>query len=87
MIKITDGTTIITVSKGAFNNSFKHQGWAEFKPIEVEDTPIKEDDDVMIPLSEMTIAELKGYASHNGIDLNNAKSKKEIIEAIQSERK
>lgn len=36
------------------------------------------------PLEEMTVAQLKAYAAENGIDMNGATKKADIIEAIKA---
>lgn len=36
------------------------------------------------PIEEMTVAELKEYASQNGIDLDGARTKSAILEIIQA---
>ncbi|MGI6349636.1 MAG: hypothetical protein GX218_09470 [Clostridiaceae bacterium] len=45
----------------------------------VEET---EDDDNVVTLSEMTVVQLKEFASKHGIDLGNATKKADIIDAI-----
>lgn len=42
-------------------------------------------EEVEIPLSEMTVKELKQLAKDNGIDIELAKSKKELIDTIKAE--
>lgn len=88
MVKITNGERITEVTKGAFKEIFSKQGWREYQePVGYySQEPIPQDEDVIIPFSEMTVAELKGYASQNGIDISAGKSKKEIIEILESER-
>lgn len=86
MIKITNGERVTEVTKGAFKEIFSKQGWSEVGTIPTPPQPIPEEEEVIVPFSEMTVAELKGYASHNGIDIPSGKSKREIIEILESER-
>lgn len=85
-MKITNGKRTIDVTKGAFKEIFSKQGWSEVGAIPTAPQPIPEEEEVIIPFSEMTVAELKGYASHNGVDIPSGKSKREIIEILESER-
>lgn len=51
------------------------------KAVEDDSSDINENEDE-IDLSKMTVAQLKGFAEGNEIDLGDAKTKKEILEKI-----
>lgn len=44
-----------------------------------------EDDEVEIPLSEMTVSQLKSFAKEHGIDISAAKNKRELRAIIAAE--
>ena len=90
MIKITNGARTTMCTKGAFENWYKSMGWREVKP---EDKPIERGEEnlepkerVEVPLSELSLEELKAYAEENNIDISQAKTKKEIRNLIRSSR-
>lgn len=51
--------------------------------IRLRDMGFAVEGDITNPLLEMTVAELKAYASEKGIDLEGASKKKDIITIIQ----
>lgn len=90
MIKITNGARTTLCTKGAFENWYKSMGWREVKP---ENKPIERGEEnlepkerVEVPLSELSLEELKAYAEENNIDISQAKTKKEIRNLIRSSR-
>ena len=90
MIKITNGVRTTMCTKGAFENWYKSMGWREVKP---ENKPIGRGEEnlepkerVEVPLSELSLEELKAYAEENNIDISQAKTKKEIRNLIKSSR-
>lgn len=90
MIKITNGARTTMCTKGAFENWYKSMGWREVKP---ENKPIERGEEnlepkerVEVPLSELSLEELKAYAEENNIDISQAKTKKEIRNLIRSSR-
>ena len=90
MIKITNGARTTMCTKGAFENWYKSMGWREVKP---ENKPIERREEnlepkgrVEVPLSELSLEELKAYAEENNIDISQAKTKKEIRNLIRSSR-
>ena len=90
MIKITNGARTTMCTKGAFENWYKSMGWREVKP---ENKPIERGEEnlepkerVEVPLSELSLEELKAYAEDNNIDISQAKTKKEIRNLIRSSR-
>lgn len=54
------------------------------EPDECEDAPV-EDEEVSVPLSEMTVAELKAFAKDNDIDISGAKTASDIRSIIEAE--
>ena len=90
MIKITNGARTTMCTRGAFENWYKSMGWREVKP---ENKPIERGEEnlepkerVEVPLSELSLEELKAYAEENNIDISQAKTKKEIRNLIRSSR-
>lgn len=90
MIKITNGARTTMCTKGAFENWYKPMGWKEVKP---KNKPIEKREEnpepkggVEVPLSEMSLEELKAYAEEKNIDISQAKTKKEIRNLIKSSR-
>lgn len=51
---------------------------------EKEESP-EDESDIEIPISEMTVAELREYAAKHDIDVSLAKNKKEMLAVITSE--
>lgn len=51
---------------------------------EKEESP-EDESDIEIPISEMTVAELREYAKEHDIDVSLAKNKKEMLAVITSE--
>ena len=90
MIKITNGARTTLCTKGAFENWYKSMGWrevkSESKPIEEREENLEPKERVEVPLSEMSLEELKAYAEENNIDISQAKTKKEIRNLIRSSR-
>lgn len=56
----------------------------EPEPLDYEEEP-EEDDEVEIPLSEMTVSQLKAYARERDIDISSAKNKRELRAIIAAE--
>ena len=90
MIKITNGARTTMCTKGAFENWYKSMGWREVKPenkpIEMGEENLEPKERVEVPLSELSLEELKAYAEENNIDISQAKTKKEIRNLIRSSR-
>ena len=90
MIKITNGARTTLCTKGAFENWYKSMGWrevkSESKPIERGEENLEPKERVEVPLSELSLEELKAYAEENNIDISQAKTKKEIRNLIRSSR-
>lgn len=58
---------------------------AETPEEEFEEEVEPESEDFEIPLSEMKLSELKEYAEEHGIDISDAKTKRDIRDIIKSE--
>ena len=89
MITITNGSRTTTVTRGAFKEIYEGMGWKEvesLEPVEVpeEEVPMVEDEGEM-PLSEMKVGELRQFAEERGIDISEAKNKREIIRIIRAQ--
>lgn len=56
----------------------------EPESVEYEEEP-EEDDEVEIPLSEMTVSQLKSFAKEHDIDISAAKNKRELRAIIAAE--
>ena len=89
MIKITDGVRQFTVSKGAFDNIFKQQGYQVFKSATPADS-IKSEPEKQVdpldekPVSQWTKQELKSYCDKHGIDLEGVTSTEEVRKRVIS---
>lgn len=92
MVKITNGVNLIEVSKGAFENIYKAQGYYipkdSKKPLKEHTEPIKDvkkevvDDITKKPLSKWTKDEVKKYANDYNIDISNTKNVNEAKDII-----
>lgn len=94
MVTITDGKNVLVVSKGAFKNVYRCNG---YKEVCVEDinvgAAIISGDTVAInpfaeleakPISQWNKTEVKEYADANGIDLSGTKNVNEGKERIKA---
>lgn len=92
-MKITNGEKIIIVSRGAYNEHYKGNGWeiVNAPPAEI-DSPLDKENagkeknkrDLMeTPLSEMTLPELKKYAKLKNIDISKVSKLEDILKTIQ----
>lgn len=91
MIKITNGATIIEVTRGAYDSIYKLQGFRPFKVKEekVETKPAieKKHDEfeelLEKPIGQWTKKEVKDFATAKGIDLTDTKNVNEAKELIK----
>ena len=112
MIKITNGSDIYEVTRGAFETVYKPMGFYEFKgkPVEHADDVVEDviedaadetehvvedeqsEDDAWCeelekkPIGQWNKAEVKQYASINGIDITGTKSINEAKDRIKAAR-
>ena len=100
MVTITKGSNVLVVTRGAFENMYKCQGYTEVKqetgatqfapevPVEVvtEDSDEVKEAKAMEekPLSQWTKAEVRRYAELKGISLAGTKNVTEAKALIQS---
>lgn len=66
------------------NESLSEAPEEVFNEGEKEESP-EDESDIEIPISEMTVAELREYAEKHDIDVSLAKNKKEMLAVITSE--
>ena len=91
MIKITNGATIIEVTRGAYDSIYKLQGFRPYKVKEekVETKPVKEkkkdefEELLEKPISQWTKKEVKDFATSKGIDLAGTQNVNEAKELIK----
>lgn len=92
MIKITNGATIIEVTRGAYDSIYKFQGFRPYKVKEekVETKPVKEtkkknefEELLEKPISQWTKKEVKDFATAKGIDLTGTQNVNEAKELIK----
>lgn len=100
MVTITNGSKVLVVTRGAFDNMYKCQGYTEVKqetgatqlapevPVEVvtEDSEEEKEAKAMEekPLSQWTKAEVRRYAELKGISLAGTKNVTEAKARISS---
>ena len=97
MVKITNGTDVFEVTRGAFNSIYSHQGYSLMEeedagavdPQENSQDPEKTGDEQFLedivekPISQWNKNEVKKYAEINGIDLTGTKNANEAKEIIK----
>lgn len=102
MLKITNGTQHLIVSKGAFKELYSHSGWAVVdetpatppqelegsKPTANPETPTDAHSEATEEetLQNMSEVELKQYASLLGIKTKGLKTREELVEAIKAHK-
>lgn len=80
MIQIKKGSKTLMVTKGAFDSTFKSQGWtAEMFEKPEQPEPIQEEQK---PISKMGVDELKLRAIDLGIDLDGVRKVGELRKLI-----
>lgn len=96
MVKITNGINIFEVTRGAFDEIYKYQGYTiidkKSEPVTIpEDTTepeMSEDEKFIIEISEKPISmwnkeEIKRYAQINNIDISGTKNAGEAKDIIK----
>lgn len=83
MLKITNGTQHLIVSKGAFKELYSHSGWAVVDETPTDAHPEATEEEVLQNMSEV---ELKQYASLLGIKTRSLKTREELVEAIKAHK-
>lgn len=96
MVKITNGIDIFEVTRGAFNEIYKYQGYTiidkKSEPLTVPEESVEpemsEDEKFIIEISEKPISmwnkeEIKRYAQINDIDISRTKNAGEAKEIIK----
>lgn len=91
MIKITNGDIVLTVTEGAYKMMYALQGWvkcddminkaAETTSGEVENA---NNEDFDVPISEMTVNQLKAYAEHLKIKIDAKDTAKTLRNKIRA---
>lgn len=95
MVKITNGTDIFEVTRGAFDGIYSRQGYHlvdenKKKADVVPAVPEKSDDDVFVeeilekPISQWNKEEVKRFAAIKAIDISGTKNANEAKEIIKS---
>lgn len=102
MVEAYKGKRRIRVSRNAFENIFKKQGYEEVTPVVAKEQPIlgeeqekgfsevadeTEPDVETIPISDMNKEQLMQYAKEHNIDTKGAKSVADARKIIQAEVK
>lgn len=98
MVRITNGSREITVTSGVYREVYAPDGWeildekketvsADSLPDEGEKTSEKtkngsDYEDIEIPISEMSVKQLRQYAVDHSIDTSAAKNKKELRDIV-----
>lgn len=89
MIEVTNGVDTIKVTRGAYEDIFKSQGYHIAEHIKVEPessgelTEDTEDDITEKPISSWSKDECMTFVEENNIDISDANSPKEIKEIIK----
>lgn len=93
MVKITNGTNVFEVTRGAFEGIYSKQGYILFKDAPVEEqpkAPEKSEDELFLeaivekPVSQWTKAEVKRFAGLKEIDISETKNPGEAKELIKA---
>lgn len=96
MVKITNGTNVFEVTRGAFDGIYSRQGYTiinekkDKTDVNVPDTPKKTNDEIFVdevvekPISQWSKEEIKRFAALKGIDISGTKSANEAKEIIKS---
>lgn len=89
MVKIKKDNKIILVTNGAYENTFKGQGYTlveEIPKVETQEPEINEEINAIMskPFSEWSKKELKMVADENSIDLSGTKTVEEARELVKT---
>ena len=82
MIKITNGVSEIEVTKGVYKEVYSRQGYVPVVEHKAEPKVDKTLPRFEKPYSEMNRKELEEVAAKKGIDVTEAKTKREVIDKI-----
>ena len=97
MVKITNGTDVFTVTRGAFDGIYSRQGYTIVGKEEAENSkgnegevnPSKTEDEIFLeeivekPISQWNKEETKRFATLRGIDISGTKNVSEAKELIK----
>jgi inorganic pyrophosphatase len=94
MVKITNGTNVFEVTRGAFDGIYSHQGYTILDEktatdVETPETPEKTEDEKFLdeiiekPISQWSNAEVKRFAALKEIDITGTKNANEAKDIIK----
>lgn len=95
MIKITNGTDVFEVSRGAYTGIYSKQGYVPVEDVATAGAgnvqpPEKSDDELFLeeivetPVSQWSKADLKRFAALKGIDISGTKNAGEAKELVKN---
>lgn len=82
MVNITNGTQHMTVTNGAFKSMFAPLGYY-IEGEESHTAPKTEEEYEEVAFEDMTVAELKAYASELGVKVMKGETKEELIQKLE----